>query len=272
MPELPEVETITSALRKVVVGKTIIDVFLGKKNLRYPFPVNFKENIIGQTFGIPYRRAKYCIMPISNNQLIILHLGMSGQIRILNENIIIEKHDHAVFYLDEGLIIKYNDPRRFGFLNLTTKNLDELNYFKNIGPEPNSNAFNKNYLTDTINNKKTPIKNFLMNQKVVAGLGNIYVNEALYLSKISPKRPSNELTSNELESLVISIKEIISNSIKIGGTTLRNHIQPNGKIGYFANKLKVYGKINTLCNNCNTKIKHIKLSGRSTFFCGFCQK
>ena len=230
MPELPEVETITKALKKVIVGKKITDIFLSGKKLRYPIPKNFKMDIIGQKFGMPFRKAKYCIIPISNNEKIILHLGMSGQ------------------------------------------KIDEIEYLNKIGPEPNSKKFNKDYLLKKIRNRNIPIKNILMNQEVVAGLGNIYVNEVLYSSKVSPIKLGSKLTSKNAELIVLSIKKIIYKSILVGGTTLQDHIQPDGQLGYFKNKLKVYGKINTLCNNCNTKIKHIKLSGRATFFCGFCQK
>ena len=272
MPELPEVETITRALKKVVVGETVKELYLGNKQLRFPYPKNFTKKIIGESFTVPFRRAKYCILPLSNENKIVMHLGMSGQVRILNEKVKIEKHDHLIIYLNNGIYIKYTDPRRFGFIKLIESKKDEINLFKALGPEPMSNFFNAKYFHEKIKNKNKTIKDILMDQTIVAGLGNIYVNECLFLSKTSPFKLGSKITFKNSEVIVYCIKLIIKKAILKGGTSIRDHIQPDGKLGYFKNNLKVYGKDKKNCNFCDQKIKLIKQSNRSTYFCEFCQK
>ena len=272
MPELPEVETITRALKKVVVGEKIKELYLGNKKLRFPYPNNFSKHVIGESFSIPFRRAKYCVLPLLNGKKIVIHLGMSGQIRILNEKVKIEKHDHVIIYLNNGIYIKYTDPRRFGFIKLLENKKDEIHLFETLGPEPMSKVFNAKYLYEKIKNKNKTIKDILMDQTIVAGLGNIYVNECLFLSKTSPFKIGSKISFKNSETIVCFIKLIIKKAILKGGTSIRDHIQPDGKLGYFKNNLKVYGKENKNCKFCNQKIKLIKQSNRSTFFCEFCQK
>ena len=272
MPELPEIETVVNALKKIVTHKKIKNVYLGNKGLRRPFPVNFKEKVIGKTLGKPFRRAKYCLLPLEEKQWVLIHLGMSGQIRILNKKPVLSKHDHVMISLTGGIYIMLTDPRRFGCLDLIQSNLHDNPSLKYLGPEPLTNSFNYNYLYNAIKNKKSVIKSILLDQKIIAGLGNIYVNEALYESKVSPRRLGKNISKKNIELIVNSIKEILEKSIKVGGTSLKDHIQPDGSLGYYKNELLVYGKINHKCHFCGSRIKKINQSGRSSFYCPKCQR
>ena len=272
MPELPEVETVKNALSKVVVGAKVTNVFTGEKKLRIPFPNNFKKILIGRAFSKPFRRAKYCLLPIGNFEFLIIHLGMSGKIRILNFNPPPEKHDHLIISLDNEFHIIYNDTRRFGFVDIIKGDLDKNKIFSKLGPEPLSAKFEKTYLFNLINNSSQKIKNLLLDQTIVAGLGNIYVNEILFKSLISPKRLGKNISIKKCEIIVNSTKLIIKNAINAGGTTIKDHIQPDGNLGYFKNYLKVYAKTNLNCSNCNSKIKEVVISNRKSYYCPQCQR
>jgi len=269
MPELPEVETTMSALQPFV-EKKIVSVDIKNRNLRWKIEKDFENNISNKKIISITRRAKYIIFNMLDG-FIILHLGMSGNIRIqdLKSNIY-KKHDHIIFYLKDKKII-YNDIRRFGSIHFTHDLKDHF-LIKSLGPEPLSKDFNKKYLFDISRKSKTNIKNFIMNQKVVVGVGNIYASEALFHAGISPNRTTNSISEDDCKRLVKSIKNILKVAIKMGGTTLKDFYSVDGSEGYFKIKLKVYGRENKECRSCKGIISKIVLNQRSTFYCDNCQK
>ena len=272
MPELPEVETVRLALTKHLLKCKIFKVKINSKKLRYTIPENFTKLINGCKIISIKRRGKYIILNFDNMCSLLIHLGMTGTFRfskIYNPL----KHDHLVFNFKSFYLI-YNDIRKFGFLKIYNSNeVFDSKHLTKLGPEPFSEEFNFKYLSKALKKRKIHIKNFLMNQNVIAGLGNIYCSEVLFESKISPMRITNNLNAKEILSVYISIKRVLKKAISYGGTSLKNYKDPNGKIGYFKNKLKVYGKENKKCSFCNKniKIKKIIQQGRSTFFCENCQ-
>ena len=269
MPELPEVETTMSALQPFV-EKKIVSVDINNRNLRWKIEKDFEKNISNKKIISITRRAKYIIFNLSDG-FIILHLGMSGNIRIqdLKSNTY-KKHDHIIFYLKDKKII-YNDIRRFGSIHFTNNAKDHF-LIKNLGPEPLSKDFNKKYLFNISRNSKTNIKNFIMNQKVVVGVGNIYASEALFEARINPNMITNSINEEDCKRLVKSIKNILKIAINMGGTTLKDFYSVDGSEGYFKIKLKVYGRENEKCKSCRGVIKKIVLNQRSTFYCLDCQK
>ena len=272
MPELPEVETVKKALEKSIKNKKIVGFYHGEKNLRFPFPKFYSKKLIGNKILKPIRIGKYCILPLSNKKNILLHLGMSGKISIFNKKPKIGRHDHVLISLEGGIYILYNDQRRFGFIDIIDENIYENKFIKKLGPEALSNKFNGDNFYNLIRNKDKSIKSILLDQSIVAGLGNIYVNEVLFDSNISPKRKGRNISKIKSFLLVENIRKILKNAIKLGGTTIKDHIQPDGNLGYFKHYLKVYGRTNDKCVECDGKIKEIKQLGRSSFFCGACQR
>ena len=272
MPELPEVETVRLALTKHLLKCKIFKVKINSKKLRYTIPENFTKLINGCKIISIKRRGKYIILNFDNMCSLLVHLGMTGTFRV-SEIYNPLKHDHLVFNFKSFYLI-YNDIRKFGFLKIYNSNeVFDSKHLTKLGPEPFSEEFNLKYLSKALKKRKINIKNFLMNQNVIAGLGNIYCSEVLFESKISPVRITNKLNAKEILSIYISIKRVLKKAISYGGTSLKNYKDPNGKIGYFKNKLKVYGKENKKCSFCNKniKIKKIIQQGRSTFFCENCQ-
>ena len=269
MPELPEVETTLRAIEKFQSLK-IHEVKIYNRNLRWKISKDFESLTIGQTVESLKRRAKYLIFHLSNGQNIILHLGMSGSLRIAknNENFFI-KHDHVELIFDDERII-YNDPRRFGSMHVTS-NYKKHKLIKNLGPEPLSKNFNAESFYAACITSKTNIKSFLMNQKNVVGIGNIYASESLFLSSISPLRDAKDLDLNECKKLVASGKKILKKAINVGGTTLKDFYSADGSPGYFKFELNVYGRENESCNNCCENISKIVINQRATFFCKSCQ-
>ena len=272
MPELPEVETVKRALEKSIENKRIIDFYHGKKDLRFPFPKYYSKKLKGNIILKPFRIGKYCILPLSNKKNILLHLGMSGKILILNKKPEIGAHDHVLITLEGEIYILYNDQRRFGFIDIIDENIFDNKFIKKLGPEALSNKFNGENFYNLIQNKDKSIKSILLDQSIVAGLGNIYVNEVLFASNISPKRKGKNISKIKSFQLVKNVKKILKQAIKQGGTTIKDHIQPDGNLGYFKQNLKVYGRTNDKCLDCDGKIKEIKQLGRSSFFCGSCQR
>nr|AAY82610.1 predicted formamidopyrimidine-DNA glycosylase [uncultured bacterium MedeBAC35C06] len=269
MPELPEVETTMSALQPFV-EKKIVSVDINNRNLRWKIEKDFEKNISNKKIISIARRAKYIIFNLSDG-FIILHLGMSGNIRIqdLKSNTY-KKHDHIILYLKDKKII-YNDIRRFGSIHFTDNAKDHF-LIKNLGPEPLLSDFNKKYLFNISRKSKTNIKNFIMNQKVVVGVGNIYASEALFEARINPNMITNSISEEDCKRLVKSIKNILKIAINMGGTTLKDFYSVDGSEGYFKIKLKVYGRENKKCKSCKGVIKKIVLNQRSTFYCLDCQK
>ena len=283
MPELPEVETTKEGLKRDLVGQKILKVELSNKKLRFPYDKKFEKKIIGKYILSITRRAKYIIFKLSNEMKIISHLGMSGNYRVIDKKLFNNrqkiKHDHFIMKTNKFVVI-YNDPRRFGYILLHDDTNFEHERLSHLGYEPLSRNFNAENLSSLLYKKDRNIKNILMDQKIIAGLGNIYVCEALYKSRISPLLEARRLVNKnrtpkkELILLVKNIKKIIESSIILGGSSLRDYVNTEGKMGYFQNKFNVYGREGKKCisKGCSSSIKRIIQSNRSTFFCPSCQK
>ncbi|SPP32578.1 Formamidopyrimidine-DNA glycosylase [Arsenophonus endosymbiont of Aleurodicus floccissimus] len=269
MPELPEVETSRRGIEPYLVGNKIQYSIVRNSKLRWPVATEIVHIANESVFSVK-RRAKYLLIQLQHGWIII-HLGMSGSIRILTKQQLAEKHDHIDLILADGKILRYTDTRRFGAW-LWANDLANCSVLSHLGPEPLSIDFNANYLYQRAKNKKTSIKPWLMDNKVVVGVGNIYANEALFAAKILPTRAAHSLTKKEISNLVIQIKQVLQRSIEQGGTTLKDFLQSNGKPGYFAQQLFIYGKKDQACTHCGQLIESIKLGQRSTFFCHSCQK
>ncbi len=276
MPELPEVETVCRGLETAVTNDTITVVSLFRHNLRFPFPDNMEERLEGRKIVQVSRRAKYILIRFDDNQVLIGHLGMSGSFRIESQPVgEVAKHEHMIWETNSGTVIRYHDPRRFGFMLLTTaKELDDHPRIRELGPEPLGNAFSGPIFAEALKNRKSPIKAALLDQKVVAGVGNIYACEALYRSGISPTRLANTIKGKKAEKLAEAIRAVLTSAIESGGSTLRDFTQTSGELGYFQHRFLVYDKEGEDCANedCDKKIKRIVQSGRSTFYCASCQR
>ena len=277
MPELPEVETVKRGLAPVMEGFVFDHVQLNRPDLRFPFADGFVVRVQGKTLTSLTRRAKFLQAQLSSGERLFMHLGMSGRFTI-DENVQGEfvhahdtnpKHDHVVFQMSSGARVTFNDPRRFGFMELVGK--DEPYRLDDIGPEPMGNGFNAPDLRARLKGKKSKIKAALLDQRVVAGLGNIYVCEALYRAGISPRRAAGRLTVAETESLTGHIKATIGEAIDAGGSSLRDFANTDGGLGYFQHSFAVYGRENEPCNKCKVPIQRIVQSGRSSFYCKNCQ-
>ena len=280
MPELPEVETVVQGLRPHMVGATIDKVITHRPNLRYDFPKNLNEITTNAKIIDISRRSKYILIRLSTGWTLLSHLGMSGTYTFYNRKTNIplqkhnlQKHDHCVIYLSDGSYITYNDPRRFGFL-IACKTCEEhcQKHLSVLGVEPFAHTLTASYLYTVFKQKNTPIKTLLLNQNIVAGLGNIYVCEALFKACIHPKTPAKNLTKSKVTILTEHIVHIIQDAIKAGGSSLKDFQDTNGKMGYFQHNFAVYGRENQNCHTCQKPIVRIQQSGRSTFFCIKCQK
>ncbi|MBX6949359.1 bifunctional DNA-formamidopyrimidine glycosylase/DNA-(apurinic or apyrimidinic site) lyase [Providencia rettgeri] len=269
MPELPEVETSRRGIEPHLVGNTISYTIVRNGRLRWPVSEQIKSLSDEAVLSVQ-RRAKYLLIELQTGWIIV-HLGMSGSVRILTEELPEEKHDHVDLIMRDGKVLRYTDPRRFGAW-LWCDDLETSSVLAYLGPEPLSDAFNPHYLYELAQKKKVAIKPWLMDNKVVVGVGNIYANEALFAAKISPEKITNTLTLEEVAELVQQIKKVLQRSIEQGGTTLKDFLQSDGKPGYFAQELFVYGKKGEPCSMCGTPIESIKQGQRSTFFCPQCQK
>ena len=295
MPELPEVETVRRGLAPFMEGGLVRKLLLRRGDLRFPFPENFAVKVEGRRIQALSRRAKYLLIHLGDDQTIIAHLGMSGSFRIEAEVTDTpgefhhprskdEAHDHVVFEIErsEGPVrIIYNDPRRFGFMHLMpTSDLDAYPAFADLGPEPTGNFLSADYLALRFDGKKQPLKSALLDQKVVAGLGNIYVCEALYRAHLLPTRAAasivkaNGKPAKALELLTGDIREVIAEAIEAGGSSLRDHIQTDGSLGYFQHRFRVYDREGEPCltPDCKGIVARITQAGRSTFYCPVCQK
>ena len=275
MPELPEVETVMRGMQPALEGKKLIKIEARCDSLRWPIPNNFADRLRGRRVINIARRAKYILWYLDDETVMILHLGMSGRVSITAKRPSkIEKHDHLIFTTEEGAVIRFNDARRFGMVDLSTSgSVFQHKLLRQIGPEPLSNDFNELSLKEMLRGKKTTIKNALLDQRVVAGLGNIYVCESLFRSNISPKRLALNVKGKRLKALSLNIREVLNEAILAGGSSLRDHAQTNGDIGYFQHNFMVYGREGQACkkNGCGNKVNRIIQSGRSTFYCTKCQ-
>lgn len=271
MPELPEVENTRLSLLPIKENK-IVDIYTSGKQLRKKIPQDIID-IKNSTILDVKRKAKYLLFSLSNNKTIVSHLGMSGKF-IYSTDTSINKHDHVILFLSNGYTLKYNDPRRFGLFLLENTNSYQNKLFSNIAMDAIDYEFDAKYLHSKLSKISSNIKNTLLNQQIVAGIGNIYASEALFKAKISPLRDANSLNINELTKLVDSIKETLSTSIKLGGSTLKDYRKADGESGSFQNHFLVYGRENQACleKKCDGMIEKITQNGRSTFFCKKSQK
>ena len=274
MPELPEVETVCRALSKVIKNSRIKKIEFYRKDLRWQVKDNLEVTLKNNIFIDPYRRGKYILIPTNTDKIFLIHLGMSGQIRIKKKDIV-QKHDHMSMIVENNnkhFVITYNDSRRFGYIDLfKKKELREHFLLSKIGVEPLGRELTTEYLQNNFKKRVINIKNALIDQKIIAGIGNIYASEILYKAKINPLRKVNSLSQNDLNSIITFTKIILKKSIDVGGTTIRDHMQPDGSLGYFKQKLQVYGKVNEKCKTCNSFIVKEVISNRSTFICKHCQ-
>ena len=276
MPELPEVETVMRGIQPALEGMKLINVEQRCAKLRWPIPYNLVIRLKGRRVTGIARRAKYIIWYFDNETAMILHLGMSGRISITSHRpAVLEKHDHLIFTIEDGTVIRFNDARRFGMVDLVPSDqIFQHRLLKSLGPEPLGNDFSSIGLGAMLEGKQQPIKNALLDQSVVAGLGNIYVCESLYRSNISPRRLAMNVKGRRLGELFANIKDILNEAIIAGGSTLRDHAQTNGDLGYFQHNFMVYGREGEVCkkSGCVGEIKRIIQSGRSTFYCAKCQR
>ncbi len=281
MPELPEVETVRRGLSPAMEGRVIERLEVNRPNLRFPFPDRFKDRVEGARITRMGRRAKFLVTELDTGEALIMHLGMSGRFTV-NSNATADfhydpgtnqAHDHVVFHMEGGATITYNDPRRFGFMELwPTDQMSHYNRVKDLGPEPLSNHFNAAYLDNTLKGKTAPIKAALLDQSVIAGLGNIYVCEALFRSGISPRRKSSTVVGKRNERLAPAINDVIAEAIEAGGSSISDFASASGELGYFQKHFHVYGREGAPCDTCGKAIKRIVQSGRSSFYCGQCQR
>ena len=286
MPELPEVETVRRALVPVMEGRRILSAHVGRPDLRWPLPDRLASRLAGRQVGGLQRRGKFALLPLDRGETILLHLGMSGSIRIHQTKPPIGKHDHIILTMSAAPDaaagvgpspqevaqnwVVFNDPRRFGWLDLFTGETHPM--LADMGPEPLGNGFSASYLVSALAGRTGPIKTALLNQALVAGIGNIYACEALFLAGLSPRRKAGSIRGGRAERLVAAIRTVLTHAIEDGGTSLRDHVQPGGEIGYFVQRLSVYGRAGQACRICDSTIRSITQSGRSSFYCPDCQR
>ncbi|MEX2131314.1 MAG: bifunctional DNA-formamidopyrimidine glycosylase/DNA-(apurinic or apyrimidinic site) lyase [Pseudohongiellaceae bacterium] len=270
MPELPEVETTRSGIAHHIINQPVRSVTVRQSRLRWQVPRSLKQELPGHFFHAVTRRGKYLLLS-SDAGTLLIHLGMSGSLRILPGTSPVRKHDHIDLQFESGSILRFTDPRRFGCM-LWFKS-DPMNHplLTDLGPEPLSMDFDGHYLKARSRHKKQAIKNFIMDSKVVVGVGNIYANEALFASGIRPGKAAGRITLARYQLLAEKIKAILHQAIKLGGTTLRDFTDSDGQPGYFSQSLMVYGRDRQLCRVCNQPIRVSRLGQRSTFYCPHCQ-
>lgn len=270
MPELPEVETTVRGLAKFLAGERIARVAVNRPDLRRPFPPDLVQALTGATVTGMGRRAKYGLIHTDRGWTMVFHLGMSGRWRIEPERL--DRHDHLVIETGSGHRLALNDARRFGSVDLVaTDRIDEWPPFAAMGPEPLGHAFTPGHLARAFAGRLAPVKVLLLDQRIVAGLGNIYVCEALHRARIRPDKPAGRITRPALGRLVPAIKDVLAESIEAGGSTIRDYAQPSGELGYFASSWRVYGREGDRCP-CGGTVQRFVQGGRSTFWCGSCQK
>ena len=270
MPELPEVETTRRGIEPHGMGHKVTNVIVRERRLRWVIPPGFEQQLAGGTVAGTRRRAKYLLMDFDSGCLLV-HLGMSGSLRMVAPQEQPRKHDHVDIEFDNGLILRYHDPRRFGSMQWLSSDSHAL--LDHLGPEPLSDAFDGEYLYQKARRRSSAVKLFIMDAKIVVGVGNIYANEALFMAGIRPDRPANRVSIARFEALATAIKDVLATAIDDGGTTLRDFVGGDGKAGYFAQSLQVYGRGGEFCYRCKAKrLKEIRRSIRASVFCGGCQR
>ncbi|NBT32150.1 MAG: bifunctional DNA-formamidopyrimidine glycosylase/DNA-(apurinic or apyrimidinic site) lyase [Rhodobacteraceae bacterium] len=283
MPELPEVETVRRGLLPAMEGRVIEKAQVNRPDLRWPFPERMAERLTGATVLALRRRSKYILADLSTGETLLIHLGMSG--RMLISGLMLgdfhydhpapAKHDHVVLEMSGGARVTFNDARRFGAMDLLDTATAEQHWLiRDLGPEPLGNAFDESYLVSRLKGRNTPIKSALLDQGIIAGLGNIYVCEVLFRAGISPTRKAGALSSKKVGTLVPIIREVLSEAIAAGGSSLRDYRQADGELGYFQHVFRVYDREGEACTaqGCNGVITRIVQSGRSSFYCPVCQR
>ncbi len=283
MPELPEVETVRRGLAPVMEGAGIARAQVNRPDLRWPFPDRMADRLTGARVLRLRRRSKYILADLSTGETLLIHLGMSGRMlvsgdplgRFVHDHPAAEKHDHVVLDMDNGARITFNDPRRFGAMDLMATDLAERHkLLAALGPEPLGNAFDEAYLVAALEGRNTPIKAALLDQKIVAGLGNIYVCEALFRTGIHPARRARRIAARRIAALVPAIRDVLCAAIEAGGSSLRDFRQADGELGYFQHSFDVYGREGAPCRSpdCRDSVRRIVQSGRSSFYCPTCQR
>ena len=270
MPELPEVETVRRGLALKMTGRHIVRAELRRPDLRRPFPPMLAERLEGACIGALARRGKYILIELDADGLLLLHLGMSGRITAGNGETPEARHDHVVLTLDDGTVVRFNDARRFGTLDYLRRGEEALHpLLAGMGPEPLEPGFDGDYLAGALAGKMTPLKAALLDQRIVAGLGNIYVCEALYRAGLSPRRLAGTVGRGRAERLAAAIRSVLEEAIAAGGSSLRDYVQTDGELGYFQHRWAVYGREGEPCPGCDCAegVRRIVQSGRSTFFC-----
>ena len=270
MPELPEVETTLRGIAPHTRGRRIIDVRVRERRLRWPIEKRLPALLRGAEVQDLQRRAKYMLFATDAGYF-MLHLGMSGSLRVLPVGTAPGKHDHVDIVLDSDQLLRFNDPRRFGSLHWLGDTPLQHDLLRHLGPEPLAKDFDGDYLFARSRKKKQATKQFIMDGKIVVGVGNIYASEALFMAGIRPGRAAGRVSADAYNKLAIAIKQVLQDSIEMGGTTLRDFVGGDGKPGYFRQTLRVYGRAGQPCVNCNSEIRQKRLSQRSTFYCSNCQ-
>jgi formamidopyrimidine-DNA glycosylase len=278
---LPEVETVRRGLAPVMEGQSFASVSQNRADLRFPFPEHFVERLTGKTLIRLGRRAKFLTAELSSGEVLVMHLGMTGRFTVEAAKLgefhhatgTDPAHDHVVFRMEDGTSVTYNDPRRFGFMELwPAQQFEAYPRLMAMGPEPLSNHFSAAYLDGALKDKKTPIKSALLDQSVIAGLGNIYVCEALWRAKVSPKRLARSVPGQRAARLAPAINEVIAEAIEAGGSSISDFANASGELGYFQHRFAVYDREGEACRTCGDTIRRLVQSGRSTFYCPSCQR
>ncbi|MQQ08522.1 bifunctional DNA-formamidopyrimidine glycosylase/DNA-(apurinic or apyrimidinic site) lyase [Epibacterium sp. SM1979] len=283
MPELPEVETVMRGLAPSMEGAVITHAQVNRPDLRWPFPENMADRLTGARILGLRRRSKYILAALDRGETLLVHLGMSGRMTVsgdplgqfVHDHPAHQKHDHVIFDMENGARITFNDPRRFGAMDLiATDQLEAHKLLSVLGPEPLGNEFDETYLIEAFKGRNTPVKSALLDQGIIAGLGNIYVCETLFRCGISPKRKAGQIAPSRVASLVPAIREVLQDAINAGGSSLKDFRQANGELGYFQHSFDVYGREGEPCRRggCGGKVARITQSGRSTFYCSQCQR
>lgn len=283
MPELPEVETVRRGLAPVMEGARIARADVNRPDLRWPFPDRMAERLAGARVDRLRRRSKYILADLDSGETLLIHLGMSGRMmvsgdplgRFVHDHPAPEKHDHVVLHMENGARVTFNDPRRFGAMDLMpTVGAEAHKLLASLGPEPLGNAFHDAHLIAALKDRNTPVKSALLDQKIVAGLGNIYVCEALFRAGVSPRRKAGNIAAARVGALVPIIRTVLQDAIEAGGSSLRDFRQADGELGYFQHSFDVYGREGEPCRRegCGGTVGRIVQSGRSSFYCSQCQR
>lgn len=270
MPELPEVETSRRGIDPYLCGNTVTETRIRQPMLRWPVSEQIISGLAGQTITHTGRRGKYLLL-FTGRGCVIIHLGMSGSVRIVDSSQPVGKHDHADFVMSDGVILRYHDPRRFGCLLWSDLPVEQHSLLRSLGPEPLTDDFNGPYLFERSRGRKVPVKSFVMDSHVVVGVGNIYANEALFMAGIRPQTLAGKLSAQRYARLVQCIQQVISHAITVGGTTLRDFVGGDGKPGYFQQSLLVYGRAGKPCKTCASTLIEIRQNQRSSVYCPQCQ-